>query len=303
MARPFCSEVARDSGESLTATASRIDTWLLVEYRGRWDRDLLAGSVLSEPLKEHLRATLAQLPHSRLLFIKRPERRGPRRRMLFVASSKPGKERLHALEFEDHDDLLALDLVALARGKEPAVPVDHPLVVVCTHGKRDRCCARYGQPLYDALRRDFDPAWAWQSTHVGGDRFAANMVVLPEGLYFGWVEEDDLGGILGEHDRGRIRLKRYRGRSTYPFPVQAAERAVRAKTRSRGIDDVVFAGAERQGEGVRVRFRDERKGETHEVDIRARLRGPERYLTCGSADPKRALHCAVVGHTISVEGD
>ncbi len=301
MPRPFCSEVARDSGESLTATASRIDTWVLVEYRGRWDRDLLGGSVLSEPLKEHLSDTMTRLPRSRLLFIKRPERRGPRRRMLYVASSKAGKERLHALEFEDHDDLLGLDLVAVARGKEPAVPVDHPLLVVCTHGKRDRCCARYGQPLYDALNRTVDPSWSWQSTHVGGDRFAANLVVLPEGLYFGWVEEDDLGGILGDHDRGRIRMKRYRGRSIYPFPVQAAERAVRAKTRSRGIDDLVFAGAETQGEGVRVRFRDERKAETHEVDIRARLRGEERYLTCGSADPKRALHCAVVGHRILID--
>ena len=57
---------------------------------------------------------------------------------------------------------------------------------------------------------------------------------------------------------------------------------------------MVFTGAERAGDGVRVRFRDERKGELHEVDIRPRLRGEARYLTCGSAEPKRALHCAVV---------
>jgi hypothetical protein len=280
------------------ATASRVDTWILVEYRGRWDRDLLTGSVLSEPLKEHLRDALDRLPRSRLLFIKRPDRRGPRRRMLYVASSRPGKERLHALEFDHHDDLLGLDLAALGRGTLPGVPVDHPLLVVCTHGKRDRCCARYGRPLFVALRPQVDPAWAWQSTHVGGDRFAANLVVLPQGLYFGWVENDDLGGILREHERGRIRLKRYRGRSSYPFPVQAAERAVRAKTRLRGLADLELLEAKRGAGEWRIRFAVDRRGEEHELVVRSRHVGEERYLTCESAQPRQALHCAVVSHTV-----
>jgi hypothetical protein len=301
-ARPFCSEAARTAGESLSGTASRIDHWLLVEYRGRWERDVLTGSILSEPLKAHLRAQLERLGRARLLFVKRPERRGPRRRMLYLASSVAGAERLHALEFEDHDDLLGFDFAgAIRNGGVTGVPVDHPLVVVCTHGVRDRCCARYGQPLYDAVRTQ-EPEWTWQSTHVGGDRFAGNLVILPEGLYYGWVGEDDVAPILREHARGRIRLARYRGRSIYPFPVQTAERAVRSKGRSRGIGDLAYLGAGREGSGWRIRFRDERAGALHEVDVVSGKDEYARLLTCSSAEPKQAIRCRIVGHSVRLTG-
>ena len=42
--RPFCSDVSLDNGESLGATASRIDHWLIVEYRGLWGPDALRAS-------------------------------------------------------------------------------------------------------------------------------------------------------------------------------------------------------------------------------------------------------------------
>jgi Sucrase/ferredoxin-like len=296
--RPFCSEEARAAGESLAATASRIDYWLLVEYRGRWERDVLTGSLLSPELKAHLRTQLDRLGRSRLLFVKRPERRGPRRRLFYMGCSIPGEERLHALEFEEHDDLLGFDFVAALTGGEiPGVPVGHPLYVVCTHGVRDRCCARYGRPLYDAVR-EVEPGWTWQSTHVGGDRFAGNLVILPEGLYYGWVGRDDVEPILREHGRGRVRLDRYRGRSVYPFPVQAAERAVRGKGRTRGIADLEYLGAVREGPGSRITFRDLRAGKLHEVDVVAGYDDEARFLTCSSAEAKRPIHCRVVAHAV-----
>ena len=67
-----------------------------------------------------------------------------------------------------------------------------PLFVVCTHGKHDPCCARYGRPLFEALSEQVGAESAWQCTHVGGDRFAANAVCLPHGVYYGRVERDDV---------------------------------------------------------------------------------------------------------------
>ena len=98
--------------------------------------------------------------------------------------------RCAALELERYDDLLELDLASAGD------QVEHPLLLVCTHGKHDRCCAKFGRPLYDAVREQVDEEWVWQSTHVGGDRFAGNLVVLPDGVYYGRVEPSEAWPLL-----------------------------------------------------------------------------------------------------------
>ena len=284
--RELCADVSGAASEDLAATASRVDRWVLIEYRGLWDRDVLGGSLLSVPLKAHLREQLAKLGHSRLLFVKRPERRSHKRRMLYVGSCRPGEERFYALEFDHHDDLVDYDFAAaLLDGGTPGVPLEHPLFVVCTHGKRDRCCAKYGRPLYDRLKGKVDPEWVWQSTHVGGDRFAGNVVVLPEGLYFGRVEEDDLDPILDDYFAGRVNLERYRGRSAYTFAVQAAEQAVRERTGLAGINDVELVGVERKDEGWVVSLR--AGGRKYKAEAWSELGDEPVYLTCGSVTAQR----------------
>jgi hypothetical protein len=288
-ARAFCSAVSSESGESLAATASRIDHWLLVEYRGAWGRDLLGGSLLSAELKAHLREQLAALERGRLLFVKQPERREQSGRRVFFGTSRPGEERFFWLDVEHQQDLHDFDFVAALTGDGgPAAPLDGPLLVVCTHGKRDRCCARHGRPLYDALRQETEPERVWQSTHVGGDRFAGNVVVLPYGLYYGRVGPGDACGLVAQHAAGRIDLERYRGRSAYSFPVQAAEQGVRETEGLTGIDDLAFLGCVRSGEDAwRIRFRTP-DGTVRRVDVAAAAADEPRYLTCGSPEPQHA---------------
>jgi hypothetical protein len=286
--RALCADLSEDASESLAATASRVDRWLLVEYGDLWDRDVLGGSLLSAPLKEHLRDQLARLGHARLLFVKHPDRRSRASRMLFLGSSRPGEESLYALEFEEHDDLLEYDFAAaLLDGGTPGIPLDHPLFVVCTHGKRDRCCAKYGQPLYDGLRGEVDGDWVWQSTHVGGDRFAGNVVVFPHGLYFGRVAPEDVGALLAEQAAGRLWLERYRGRSAYPFAVQAAEQTVRADEDLLGVDDVTVLDWKAEGDEWQVRLQD-LTGAVHDFLVVEELSEEAVHLTCGASAPQRA---------------
>lgn len=294
--RPFCADLSRASEEPLGATASRIDNWILVEYRGAWRRDLLDGSLLSPRLKEHLREQLELLRPARLLFVKQPERRAESGRRVLLASTTPGAERLLGLEVEHADDLRDVDLAGTLRGRdEPFHPVADPVLVVCTHGKRDRCCARYGGPLYDALRAAAPPGEVWQSTHVGGDRFAGNVVALPQGTFHGRVAPDDVRGLLKAMARGRVDLDRYRGRSAYSFAAQAAERALRASEGLLGLDDLVLLGSEhREGETWRVRFRTP-DGATHQLDVVAELVDPE-LLTCDAAEPRRPRRFRVTAH-------
>jgi hypothetical protein len=296
--RPFCSAISRAHEEPLAATASRIDHWILVEYRGAWRRDVLGGSVLSPRLKAHLREQLETLRPSRLLFVRQPERRAESGRRVFLATSTPGDERLLGLEVEHQDDLHDLDLAdALTGGSAIGDVLRHPLLVVCTHGKRDRCCARYGRPLYDALRAAGAPGEVWQSTHVGGDRFAGNVVALPHGTYHGRVEPGDVPGLLAAIGANGVDLDRYRGRSAHSFPVQAAERALRESEGLSGVDDLAVVASERRGDDAwRIRLRAP-DGRTHRLDVVADAGEPE-LLTCDAAEPRRPRHYRVTAHRV-----
>ena len=277
-ARPLCADISSEAAEPLHATASRIDHWLLVEYTGLWSRDVLAGSSLPAAVKATLREQLAALPHARLLFIRRPERRASERRRVYVVRSKERETAAWGCEIGDYAELATIDLEAVFDGGGGvATAVPHPLLVVCTHGKRDRCCARYGRPLYERVREWVNEDWVWQSTHLGGDRFAGNLVCLPEGLYFGRVGAD-AWPLLDEYLAGRILLERYRGRSSHPFPAQAAERAVRETTGLTGVGEVTVESTSSAGDAA-WRVRVVAGGRRHDVDVRLH-RGPLTYLTC-----------------------
>ena len=288
--RALCAAVSTASHESLTATASRIDNWIVLEYRALWDRDVLGASRFTPELKAHLREQLHALGPSRLLFVKKPERRAYGRRHVYFGSSKAGAERFFQLEVDHQEDLLGFDFAAALAGDGlPGMPVDHPLLVVCTHGKRDRCCAKNGQPLYDALRHETESSWVWQSTHVGGDRFAGNVVMLPQGLYYGRVEPGDVQELLEAHALGRIDMEHYRGRAAHSFPVQAAEHAIRESEGLVGIDDLELVGVDAVDDGWRVRFR-MRDAAVLEADVVSELSEEPVFLTCGAAEPQRARH-------------
>jgi hypothetical protein len=274
---PFCADLSRENDEPLAATASRIDNWFLVEYRGLWARDALTGSGLSDQVKQHLLDQVRSVPHGRLLFVRRPDRRGRPELLAFTAASRPGQTTVTRNEFETYEDLRGLDLLA-------GTAVEHPLFLVCTHGKHDPCCARFGRPLYEALRDELAPDWVWQVSHIGGDRFAGNLVCLPEGLYYGRVDRETAGPVLDEHLARRILIPSYRGRSIYTFAVQAAERVVRERTGLVGIDDLALLGVVRRNASTRVTFA--AGAETHELRVDEE-RGDLTRLTCSSETLER----------------
>jgi hypothetical protein len=279
-ARPFCSDISRENDEPLGATASRIDNWLLVEYRGLWSSDALAGSGLSDQVKARLRELRARRPRTRVLLIRRPDRRRHPSLVVYAASSREGEEQLGRMEIEEHEDLRELD------PWEAVTPSDEPLFLACTHGKHDPCCARRGRPLFDALSEQLDAGSAWQCTHIGGDRFAGNLLCLPHGVYYGRVDRDDVPLLVDEYLDGRISLAHYRGRSCWPFAVQAAERRIRAEEGLIGLDDLSLASAARHGDRWEIAF--ETPVGSRELVVLAEL-GELTQLTCHSETAKRPM--------------
>ncbi|HWM96277.1 MAG TPA: sucrase ferredoxin, partial [Streptosporangiaceae bacterium] len=123
-------------------------------------------------------------------------------------------------------ELAERDLKELAAGIVPSFEAvwHDPLYLVCTHGKRNVCCARLGGPLAQALANRH-PGPVWETTHVGGHRFAANLVILPHGLYYGPVGVGPAGAAIDAYLRGSVLPDRYRGRAGQPRAVQEAEHA------------------------------------------------------------------------------
>ena len=245
---------------------------MLVEHPGPWGRDGLLDARLPEGLGRRLRAS-ERRSRARVLLIRRPVRPAGAGSACFAVDTALGW--MGSTTLGSVDDAAALD--PTDPGLFPEA-VDHAVAVVCTHGRRDPCCAERGRPLAAEASARF-PDEVWESTHVGGDRFAGNMVVFPHGLVFGRVEPAEGAGILEALADGRLMLDRYRGRTSMPMPSQAAERALRADRGLDRLDDVRHLGTERRGGRASVRL-GTRSGEALVRLTRVEL--PPMRLTCAS---------------------
>ncbi|MFV0460337.1 MAG: sucrase ferredoxin [Actinomycetales bacterium] len=226
---PRCADVARQHADSWVGTAGPAVAWVLVEHPGPWPAEIRRLTEFAGPAGERL-FTAAHRHGARVLAVRRFRERGeqpvdqPRR--LAVASQRHGTT--WWTTWSDHRDLLraaelvtALDQCGPGAGPAPADreagPTgevrtavgtwdrdDRQSVLVCTHAQHDPCCARYGREVASHLHRRF-PGVTWQCSHLGGDRFAGNVLLAPAGTMFGGLDRDSVQalGTLDELARGR----------------------------------------------------------------------------------------------------
>ncbi|HEX2314574.1 MAG TPA: sucrase ferredoxin [Thermomonospora sp.] len=230
-----------------TAT-TKARSWLLVEHPGPWPERI---EQLTDPAPVAAAVRRATRAGVRPQLIRRP---GRRRRatppfQVYLGSSLGGPVWLEGRELTAPEQLAELDddvLAAVAAGRRPGFgePVagdgaahGTPILLVCAHGRRNVCCARLGAPLARELAARFD-GLVWETTHVGGDRYAANLICLPHGLYYGSLGTAEAVSAVESYLRGEVALERLRGRAGLPEPAQAAEHFVRSVTGALGVDSV-----------------------------------------------------------------
>ena len=277
-----CSDLSYAAGEQLAATATTAEHWLLVEVAGAWPRDVSDEGALPEAARHAVSAWLAGTPRSRLQFVRRPGR-SPKRPVVFVVRSDESAAETRRLELASHDDLATVDL------DRDGDSVDGSLVLVCGHGTRDQCCALRGTAVYGALAQRLGDEELWISSHHGGHRFAANVLVLPAGLHFGRVEPDEAPFVVARALAGRIELGPYRGRTCYEPAVQAAERAVRQAAHVDGVAELRLAGVD--GSVVRFRTWD---GADYAALVEE-IEGPATPASCGAlAEAQRAFSAQIL---------
>lgn len=236
-----CSTISRQVGESLPGTAPTALTWIVVEHPGPWGRDALQDAVMTP----RARAALHGLKSAGIgvLLARRPSLRAESSRAamrtgheVLVARSAPGGSLLRRLHVDDIADLATWDADAIADGQVPAMgALEGPRVLlVCTQGRRDACCATYGRTLLSALQRVLADrpqqqpgVEVWESSHIGGHRLAPVTLALPSGAVHGRLDASQAGQLLDAVAHDAVLLEYLRGRTALSAPLQAADVAVR----------------------------------------------------------------------------
>jgi Sucrase/ferredoxin-like len=289
--RPRCADLAGQAGDPLEATAPPAERWLLVEHPGPWGRHAITESRL-HPVAAKGFARWTQTHRSRVALIRRPGRSPqvdlPRR--WFLVDCRPGREAVHLGWFTDEAALV--DILA---EQAPGTPSTEPIYLVCAHGRHDTCCALHGRPVAAALAERF-PERAWECTHVGGDRFAANLVLLPHGLYYGQVTPRLAVDLVERYARGELHPALLRGRSSLTPAAQAAQHHARLATGELGIDALPVLSATRLDATTWAVLLDGGpSGAPITVTVRSRVVDAGRPLTCSDTQHGRYRTFDLVG--------
>ncbi|MCZ6888731.1 MAG: hypothetical protein O7H39_09570 [Gammaproteobacteria bacterium] len=222
--RTYCSDLCLAADEPLLGTADRVDVWLLLEYKPVWKAKAVTDNDLSEVTRGWLQSSIDGLADkglkARPQFIRRPELEpgsNVEETTLYVGTA----DELFEFSARSYKSLTDVDVVDLVE-KRDGPRADAPRYFVCTNGQRDLCCARYGLPTYARLR-EMVAERVWQTTHLGGHRFAPNVLALPQGVLYGRVVPDEVEAFVGCVEAGEISRRHIRGRSVFPPPAQAAE--------------------------------------------------------------------------------
>jgi hypothetical protein len=239
-----CSIDALAAHEPLAGTAPIAGTWIVIEQPGPWGRDVLADSGLAADLREHLSGAKA-LGMSVILarHPDRPGRVGSPDRHVWVARSAPGGMLLRHALLADLGEIGDWDLPAVAAGSLPAVGTVEatPVMFICTHSGRDRCCAVHGRALMTAVldrTAPEDRERVWECSHLGGHRFAPVSLTLPSGAVHGRLDVGSALAVLATADRGEVVLDHLRGRSSLVAPFQVAAIEVQRRHGISGFDDL-----------------------------------------------------------------
>lgn len=283
-----CVLLARAHGAQLAGTAPVATGWVLVEQPGPWGRKALVESGLDPAIGAGLDTAAAD--DVRVQVIRRPGlgngSRTVTNRTVVLAhtGTSPWAEQL---ELTSDADLERLDpnltLATTPPGLGPRL--EQPLWLVCTHGKRDRCCATYGRPIADALVALHGDA-VWEASHVGGHRFAGNLVTLPDGAVYGALQVAEALRVLDLHRAGRYDLAHLRGRSALPRAAQAAEVLARSELDVDRRDAVTVTATGAPGGDGTVAVDLEVEGTPYIATVRNLPTGATYAQSCDSDEPE-----------------
>jgi len=251
-----CSVQSRGAGADPIGTAGAYDAYVLVEAPLPWPKDIGEDPVVAQVMA----AVGATGVSARVLGVV-PEGNDPTRRRLVVHRKPDGPFRryVRAETVVGPDELpgAAHDLLT---GPVPERDPDDGVVLdllVCTHGKRDRCCGSMGTTLHGAIANRYGALGVrtMRVSHTGGHRFAPTAIFLPDGHMWAWLDTELIDGLVRRTRNPADIARFYRGAAAIGGPaVQVAEREAFAREGWAWLDSLRAATIETDGDQHQVRL-------------------------------------------------
>lgn len=213
-----CSQYSRQNNEAWLGTASPAQVWIALSHPKPWGATALASVDIGDQNRKHLTSLFSLYSDSRIQIITQKETSDI---VLFFAVAFEHDQRLYRIPLENYDQILKLswkDIIA-HKPEYQKYLTDDAIYLICTNAQHDPCCGERGQALFDQYSHNEQ---VWQCSHLGGDRFAANMVSLPTGSYYRRVDADALRNIIATEQKNRVHISNFAGRSCYERITQVA---------------------------------------------------------------------------------
>ena len=276
-----CSALADELAEPMIGSVEQRRRWLLVEDRSAWGTDAVKDVLGSEL------AAVAKARGVRVLLIKRREADPAADAVRRVILVDVVARRMASRELEDLAEL-SVEAIADEPVESFGAPWQEPIFLVCTNGKRDACCALRGRALMSALASEHGER-TWECTHLGGHRFAGNLVCLPDGIVYGRVSASDGARLAAAYTAGQLDPSLLRGRSAWPAPAQVAEQSVRQRLGLTGLAGLSLVDARITGDDASVVLAGE-DGVQHHVELRSERHAPARAVSCAGDKVEEPIH-------------
>ena len=286
MKNEYCSLNSTDLQEDIFATASYFTKLLLVEYNFPWPEDPLTNNLLPQEVNDYLLHFKKASRANRVLFVKNKQKANLQINVFAINNLWEQPYTNHFI-LTDHKELLNFSETALfSQTHENKFP--ELMYLVCTNGKRDKCCSKFGVPIFKQLSQLAGNVW--ECTHVGGDRFAPNVLALPYCIFYGALSIEDLPALVELTNGQKIFLKKYRGRSCNTMIEQAAEYYLRHQQNNLNIFDYEIVNSGENSPGYfEVEFRNTNTGALKLIKIKRGQALIKRRLTCNSAKEEYPL--------------
>jgi len=236
MTQFFCAEQSRQSGVDIIGTASEHQVYVAIECPPPWE----SYDLDSKGIPEDLRSLGEEIYNdydryqTRFLLIHNDQFSQENLTRVLVFRKPSGlattydKQEFHLTSIEDVASLVRQVVMG-----EPGdvTPVDEPSrdLLVCTHGSRDRCCSRFGAPIYHHARKlvaelGLEHTRIWQASHIGGHRMAPTAIDFPSARYYGYLDADSLKSVLTHSGDIHCLNPIYRGWGLLPWAAQMLEK-------------------------------------------------------------------------------
>lgn len=213
-----CSRISTDHKEPWLGTASPAKLWIAISHPKPWGASALASIDIGELNRKHLTTIFGICPDSRVQVITQDDSTA---KILFFAVAFENDQRLYRFPLACYDDIQNFSWQSMIDGDKAydQYLTTEPIYLVCTNDQHDPCCGRVGQALFEEAKSNHH---VWQSSHLGGDRFAANVVSLPQGNYYRRVTSDGFKKIIEAEKQSLLDLQHFAGRSCYARIEQVA---------------------------------------------------------------------------------